>query len=307
MSNVVKIPTGGALYDDRTLALIRRTVASDCNADEFSLFIHMARHLGLDPLRRQIYAFVFSKDNPAKRRMSIIVAIDGLRTIAARSGDYRPDEDEPTFEYDVAEKGPTNPLGLVKATVRAWKFSHGDWHRVSGVAYWSEVSPIKDEWAYDENKGKRVPTGKKVLDDSGQWAKMPRVMIAKVAEAAALRKGWPDDLANVYEASEIDRAKVQDMLPSEAADQGEIAERQEKIGSRDSVPLTFDDMGTIELVPVGQAADRCFAHIKSLADEPAAARLWAARNREGLRSFWSMSPNDALAVKAEIAKVEGVK
>ena len=146
-------------YNDRDLALIRRTVASDTNNDEFNLFIHITRHLGLDPLRKQIYAFVFSKDDPKKRRMSVIVGIDGLRTIAARAGDYRPDEDEPEYEVDIEQKGETNPLGLVKATVRVWKHAYGNWHRITGSAYWNEIAPIKEEWAWSDDDAQETANG----------------------------------------------------------------------------------------------------------------------------------------------------
>lgn len=289
-------------FDPKTLNLIRKTVAADTSDDEFNLFVNMARSLGLDPLRRQIYAFVFSKDNPAKRRMSIIVSIDGFRTIAEATGNYRPDEDEPSYEIDDKLKSPINPQGIVKATVRVWKYSHGDWHRVTGVAYWDEYAPIKDEWAYDEAAGKRRPTGKKTLDDSGQWAKMPRVMLAKCAEAQALRKAWPDNFANVYEASEIDRAKVADMLPAEAAEQGAVAERQERIGhSKDTVPMIFDS-GAIEFVPVGQVADRALAFISSNREEPSAILQWREQNKAGLQEFWTRAPKDALALKKEIER-----
>ena len=136
MSNVAILRPAAvpATYDAKALALIKRTVAADCNDDEFGMFIHMARALRLDPLRRQIYAFVFSKADPKKRRMSIITAIDGFRAIAEKTGNYRPDEEEPTYELDPASKGPNNPAGLVKATVRVWKYAHEDWHKVTASA-----------------------------------------------------------------------------------------------------------------------------------------------------------------------------
>jgi len=56
-------------FSNAQLALIRKTVAADTNQDEFELFVHTARHLRLDPLRRQIYAFVYNKNDAKKRKM----------------------------------------------------------------------------------------------------------------------------------------------------------------------------------------------------------------------------------------------
>jgi hypothetical protein len=94
---IVSLPT---LYNPRDLALIRRTVASDTTDDEFALFIHWARRLRLDPLRRQVHAFVFHKHDPKKRRLSLVTSIEGFRAIVARTRNYRPDENEPAFIAD---------------------------------------------------------------------------------------------------------------------------------------------------------------------------------------------------------------
>jgi phage recombination protein Bet len=109
-----------ALYNPRDLALIRRTVAIDTSDDEFALFIHWARSLRLDPLRRQVHAFVFNKADPKKRRLSLVTSIEGFRAIAARTGNYRPDENEPAFITDNALKSDNNPAGIVSCSVRVW-------------------------------------------------------------------------------------------------------------------------------------------------------------------------------------------
>lgn len=288
--------------DPKMLALIRRTVAKDCNSDEFDLFISMARQLRLDPLRRQIYAFVFSKDDPKKRNMSIITAIDGFRTIADRTGNYRPDEDEPTYEYDEALKGPLNPLGLVKAKVRVFKHSHGDWHRVTAEAYWNEFAPIKDEWAYDQETNKRKPTGKQVLDTSGNWGKMPRLMLAKVAEALALRKAWPDDFANVFVAEEIDKQAFVDLTPSEWVEENAKQERQEKIGGPAILIDWMDNKGP-DRVLIGKVADRVMQFLDEEHEAPATVKAWSDRNRHALREFWSHNATDALAIKKRVEEI----
>lgn len=307
MNKIATIHQSAAtLYDGKQLDLIRRTVAKDCNSDEFDLFAHTARHLGLDPLRKQIYALVFSKDNAKKRRMAIITGIDGFRAIADRTGNYRPDDDEPTFEIDADAKSPLNPIGLVKATVRVYKHSHGEWHKVTASAYWDEYAPIKDDWSEDET-GKWRPTGKQTLDTTGNWVKMPRLMLAKVAESLALRKAWPDAFAGVYSQEEMDRTAALDMLPSEAADAGAAEKRMTKAGTANSILIQWEPNAGLEPVKVGELADRIFDFIKKNADEPSVIAIWKDRNQFGLREFWARAPGDALEVKKAIEKaVEGL-
>ncbi len=300
------VPLRSLDFTNNQLALIRKTVAADTNQDEFELFVHTAKHLRLDPLRRQIYAFVFSKDKPDKRRMSIIVAIDGFRAIADRTGCYRPDEDEPTFEIDQALKSATNPIGLVKATVRVWKHSHGDWHKVTASAYWDEYAPIKDEWGEGED-GRRRKTGKQALDQSGNWPKMPRLMLAKVAEALALRTAWPDDFSNDYAAEEVDRSRAQDMTAWEAAEAGATEKRLAQIGQGQTILFQFDPTGPLEPVPLGKIADRVAEFVQKNREEVSAIGLFESRNRHALREFWGRQPGDALEVKRilEAAMKEG--
>lgn len=317
MSTISTLPSASS-FDARQMALIRRTVAADTNDDEFNQFAWTARHLNLDPLRRQIYAFVYNKTSPQKRRMSIIVAIDGFRTIADRTGAYRPDEEEPTYEIDPDLKGPANPAGLVKATVRVWKFAHGAWHKVTASAYWEEYAPLTQQWSevVRRDTGQTWPDGKPKfdvqpaegatqiwkLDTSGNWGKMPRLMLAKVAEALALRKAWPDDLGNVYAAEEVDRTRATDMLPSEAAADGAAQDRLERIGAGKAILTSWEPTAALENVPVGQFADRALAFIRQHRDEPSAIAGWKARNTEGLRLFWGHAPGDALELKKALEK-----
>ena len=308
MSNIVQMRQTtpvAELYNSKAIALIRRTVAADTNDDEFSMFIHMARALKLDPLRRQIYAFVYNKDRPEKRRMTIITGIDGFRAIAERTGNYRPDEDEPSYEMDASLKGPNNPAGLVKATVRVWKFAHGDWHKVTASAYWDEYAPLKDEWVFDEAQGRRKPSGKLTLDTSGNWGKMPRLMLAKVAEALALRKAWPDDFANVYASEEMDRAKASEMSPAELASQADVDARLERLGGPSILIDWMDQSKDLVSVPVGVFADRCMSFLDQHAEQPAAVAMWRQRNREALRQFWAQNKTDALSVNARIEAIVG--
>lgn len=324
MNNVVSLSTAAA-FTGSQLALIRQTVAKDCNSEEFDLFVTVARHAGLDPFRKQISAIVFSKDDPKKRRMTIITGIDGLRVIAARSRRYRPDEDEPRYEIDPDLKSPANPVGLVKAVVKihiADDMREGGWRPVTGVAYWDEFAPIKEEveggfdyvdtgevWP-DTGKPKKRKVARNPgaaviaqLDTSGQWGKMPRVMLAKCAEAQALRKAFPEDLSALYEAAELDRAQVADLSPSEVIEGHLVDTRMAKIGAAGGITFQMFPNGPLESIGLGSVADRVIEAAKSfsLIDQM---RWFKSANTQPLREFWARSPGDALAVKKIIETEE---
>ena len=221
-----------------------------------------------------------------------------MRTIAARTGDYRPDENPPSYQTDESLKGQNNPLGLVKCSLHVFKRSHGEWFPVAGEAYWEEFAPLTEVWKYSDESGKREPTGEFALDPKSTWSRMPRLMLAKCAEAAALRRGWPDDLGQVYVEEELDRAKVIDLLPSEAAAQGATEERLERIGGRDTILISWKAEDALVPVRVGQLADNIVNFIRgSTAGE---VKSFSDRNRFGLREFWARAPGDALEVKKAI-------
>lgn len=296
MNNVATIHSG------HQLALIRRTVASDCNNDEFDLFVTVARNAGLDPFRKQISALVFNKDKPDKRRMAIVTTIDGLRVIAARSRRYRPDEDEPQFEIDPAVKGPTNPVGLVKAVVRIHigdDQREGGWKPVTGVAYWDEFAPLKDEWAENPDTGRRGPTGKRTLDTGGNWGRMPRVMLAKCAEAQALRKAFPEDLSSLYERAELDQAQIIDVTPSEIVGEFETEGRLQRIGAAGGITFQLFPNAPLETVPLGKVGDRVLEAVESFSTFDQI-RWFESANLQPMREFWARSPGDGLELKKKV-------
>ena len=283
-------------YTPSQMATIKRTVASDTNDLEFDLFMEAARSYGLDPFRKQISAVVFSKDKADKRKMSIIVGRDGLRSIAQRCGDYRPASGPAEFDTDPDLKGPENPHGIVRCAVTVFKQDKsGEWFPVYGEAYWDEFAPVKEQWAWDEEERKRKPTGKMAVD--GQWSKMPRLMIQKCAEAQALRAGWPDTFSGLYAEEEIDQAKAKDITPSESLAEEAQTRRANALGGR-GVLMAMDATGVLERVPMGKVADRCMEFIN--ANSPEDVHAWDIRNREALREFWSEKPSDALEVKRVI-------
>jgi len=295
MNAVVPIRPGNA-YSPAQIQLIRRTVANDCNDNEFDLFITVARMTGLDPFRKQIHALVFSKDKPEKRKMAIVTAIDGMRAIAARSLRYRPDEDEPVFEYDEALKNPLNPLGLVKAVVNIYMRDEGGetWRRVPGVAYWDEFAPLKDEWGEHPDTGKWGKTGRQTLD--GNWPKMGRLMLAKCAEAQAIRKAFPEDLSSIYERAEFDRAMAEDLTPSELVEAANVEHRLKLIGGKDCILFQMQPGGPLQNISLGQIADRVVETVRAYLTIDQL-DWFESVNRAALQDFWARAKADALDLK----------
>ncbi len=253
-------------WQGKQLDLIRRTVAKDCDRDskgtdlhlgEFDLFIENCKALKLSPLRRQIYAFVFHKDDPAKRQLTIVTSINGYRSIAERTGNYRPGPTETVLSNSAAD-ALTNPIGISHATATVYKFSHGAWHEVTETAYWSEFAPIKEIW---EN---RQPTGRHHLDPKkDNWRRMPRVMLEKCAEAKALRRAWPDDFAGVYTEDEMDRAHTIDLTATELADEAAAEAKMALVGGKDALTVMWDHGARLELVPAGRFCDAALAWAKA--------------------------------------------
>jgi phage recombination protein Bet len=260
------------------LKLIRHTVAKDCNAEEFDLFIHTARAVGLDPLRKQIYAQVYNKDKPDKRQLTIITAIGGYRSIAERTGNYRPDDQ--ASRYTMCAPDPAfNPLGIEKAEVTVYKFSHGAWHAVVGEAWWSEYVPLNWEKTGIDTK----KTG---------WVKMPRIMIAKCAEAAALRKAWPDDFAGLNIEEEMDRThSLLDLTASEVVDAADAEYKLNMIGGKDA--LTVDWIGgPLARVPDGKFVDESMKWMHADGRKLDDLRHWWERNLAARSEFKARHGSD---------------
>lgn len=294
-------------WTSKQLELIRKTVAADTNDDEFNLFIHTARHVRLDPLRRQIYCFVFNKNKADRRQMTIVTSIGGYRTIAARTGNYRPDNRAPRLTYDEAAVGDTNPTGLVSAEVSCFTYMHGDWHEVVGTAMWDEYVPLVEQYEDDET-GQSRKSGKKQIDRKKQgWSKMPTVMLAKCAEAQALRRAWPDDFAGVYTSDEMDRQESIELTATEIVENAKAESRLERVGGKDSILFDFSTPKLPKpLIPVtpGNFHERIDEFLRDNTSDPAAVIEWRKKNATALNICWALDPDAMLDIKAKLEVFE---
>lgn len=160
------------------LDLLKDTLTQDLTPSEFLLFVRTCQHTGLDPFQHQIYAFMRKyKDKNGKwqQKLSIQTGIDGFRLIADRTRCYAPGR-ETTYTYD--EKG-----NVESATAYIKKFVGSVWHEVAETAFMEEYKPAHGQ--------------------DHMWRKMPRVMLAKVAEARSLRRAFPAEMYGLYTRDEM--------------------------------------------------------------------------------------------------------
>lgn len=162
-------------YSPEHISLIKNQICKGATDLEMQLFLHVCYKKGLDPLTKQIYSVKYGQER------SIIVGIDGFRLVAERTGCYAPGK-ESTYVYDAQGR-------LQSATSYVKKMTRdGTWHEVSESAYWAEYG-----------------------SDKQFWKKMPHVMLAKCAEAKALRRAFPNELSGLYTQEEMEQAnKKQD-------------------------------------------------------------------------------------------------
>lgn len=165
--------TALAPFSESDVALLKEQIAKDSTDGELKLFIKVCEGTGLNPFAKQIYA--------VKRggKMVIQVSIDGFRLIAQRSGVYA---------------GQVGPF---------WCGADGKWRDV-----WLEKSPPEAAKVGVMREGFTEPlwavarwaTYAQSFNGSlsATWASMPDLMLAKCAEALALRRAFPQELSGLY-------------------------------------------------------------------------------------------------------------
>lgn len=162
------------------LEAVRAQLAPKASVAELRVFAQVAARLELDPFSGQIALMPRWSTEVGRFVSRPTITVAGRRTIASRTGRLEgiegPEWTGPRDEVGELrwldpwpdEVGPPY-AARVLVHVAGWKVP------ANGTAKWSEFHQV-------DNKGRLTPT----------WDRMPAHMLGKVAEAMALRRGFPE-------------------------------------------------------------------------------------------------------------------
>jgi phage recombination protein Bet len=180
------------LSDDDIKTLIEaKVIPVDTPKGIIRLFAKFCAEKNLSPFQRQVHLLPHFSSELGKTIYSIQIAIDGLRTLAEKTGKFAGVDDYVFDEglnlYEMVKAGRTRP---VTATATVYKLlPNGAIHPTKASVRWEEYFP-KNRKAF-------------------MWEKMPFLMLGKCAEALALRKAFPDVTSGLYADEEMQQADIE--------------------------------------------------------------------------------------------------
>ncbi len=193
--------------------LIKNTVCAGATEDEMKLHFFNCARRGVHPLDKLIHFIVHTTQRDG-RVYTPVTSIDFFRKQAESSGCYAGSDDAVIAKPDG---------GTWTATVTVWKIVKGTRCPFTATARWNEYCPKPPK--------------------DMMWKKMPHTMLAKCAEALALRKGFPGQLHGLYITEEMEQAG--DTSPAQDAPVDETAEVKAVIDddqhSEDDFQKTLDE------------------------------------------------------------------
>lgn len=193
------IQDGQDFWSEKQIAGLRQLGVEDATNGDLAIFFHHCQRTGLDPFARQIY--MVGRWSKGGMKYTIQTGIDGLRLVADRAdrhtGLRRSYEDTlwcgPDGVWRDVWLSTESPAAAKVTVLRGGA-------RFSAVALFSEYRQTTKDGSLTQ-----------------MWREKGVLMIAKCAEALALRKAYPQDLSGLYTSDEMGATHTVEQIPDDPA------------------------------------------------------------------------------------------
>lgn len=190
-----------AMNEDDLMKVLRNSLYPGAQDESIKMAVGYCKAAGLDIMQKPVHLVPIWDSKSGSMRDVVMPGIGLYRTQAARSGAYA-GVTEPEFGPDITER-----LGGVDIVYPSWcrvtvkrRLSDGTVAEFTAREFWKENYAIKG--------GKD-----KSIAPNAMWTKRPYGQLAKVAEAQALRKAFPEfgsqPTAEEFEGKEIDMGTIE--------------------------------------------------------------------------------------------------
>lgn len=178
-------------WTDQQMAALQQLGVATNSPGDLAVFFHQAQKSGLDPFKREIYMITRSG------KPTIQTGIDGF--------------------YKIADRVTTKTRGTWGISETYWCGDDGQW-----VDVWLKSGAPAAAKVIVERNGSKFTTVALTSEYTAtgpMWKKMPARMIAKCAEALAIRKAFPEDLSGLYTSDEMAQADNSRPAPQQGQQQ----------------------------------------------------------------------------------------
>ena len=184
-------------WTPRQITVLQSLGLDQATESDLGLFFHQCTRTGLDPFAKQIYMIgrKAKENGQFVTKYTIQTGIDGYRLIARRAADRAGHKYGIEETLWCGEDGAWRDVWLGKQPPAAAKVTVSrDGDTFTAVATYSEYVQLAKDYSTNE------------MGPNSMWKKMAANQLSKCAEAAALRKAFPQDLSGVYVDAEMHQA-----------------------------------------------------------------------------------------------------